>query len=348
MGVDCSCMRIDMLEDKTIITGSLHHRAPSNAYNLQSEHIEKKEEFSLPTLENTDSSQFLLTSLSRRYLAKKFLSFPSNFFNSLPHSLDFYVPEPIKEIEKLLYQIPCQVSPEVYKLSSSEIYQGGFDTYLRKTGFGLQLINNEKYLGVFVLGKREGYGRIIKANMNVYEGDFVNGEMNGEGNCIENGIRYKGMFKNGLKSGVGREEWPDKSVYFGEFLKNLKHGHGKFEWGNENKFEGQFVKGDISGTGVFLWKNGKRYQGQWKKNKMHGFGQFTWPNGKKYIGYYKRDMKHGKGTLVWPDGREYEGHWKNGLQHGIGYYKWFNKLKDQQEQRKGEWEKGTRVQWLGE
>ena len=85
---------------------------------------------------------------------------------------------------------------------------------------------------------------------------------------------------------------------------------------------------------------------QWKKYKMHGFGKFLWPDGKKYIGYYRKDVKHGDGTLIWPDGREYEGQWKHGLQHGVGYYKWYNKIKEKQEQKKGEWSKGNRVQWL--
>jgi hypothetical protein len=38
----------------------------------------------------------------------------------------------------------------------------------------------------------------------------------------------------------------------------------------------------------------------------------------------------------------------NGLQHGIGYFRWHNKVKDKQEQKKGEWANGNRVQWLNE
>ena len=347
MGIDCSCLRLDQLEEKTIITGTAsHNRAQSNAHQLQPEIIEK-DELSGETLECSDCrSQCQLSLLSRKYLAKNLLKSPSNFFEALPEPLDFYVPEVIKQIEAYLYSIPLHPPPKVYRLSASEVYQGLFDDHLRKTGLGIQMVNDEKYIGVFVRGRREGYGRIIKTDSSVYEGDFSGGMPNGEGTCIEGEIRYKGLFKNGVKSSYGREDWPDKSVYFGEFSENFKHGNGKFVWGNGNEFEGQFQHGDISGTGVFKWKNGKAYCGQWKKNKMHGFGEFLWPDGKKYIGYYRKDVKHGDGTLIWPDGREYEGQWKHGLQHGVGYYKWYNKLKEKQEQRKGEWSKGNRVQWL--
>ena len=119
---------------------------------------------------------------------------------------DFYVSSLIKETESLLYPISLKISPDVYKISSNEIYQGLFDEYLRKSGFGLQRINGEKYTGFFIRGRREGYGRVIYEDNSVYEGNFKNGMLEGEGICIERGIKYKGMFKNGKKSGIGREE----------------------------------------------------------------------------------------------------------------------------------------------
>ena len=338
-----------MLEEKTIIIAGEYHQHPQREIILRASSLDvaDKSENSDETLENSDTnSTLLLWSLAKRYLCKKSLLNPGNFFVLCNNPLDFYVSELIKETESFLYPILLKVPPEVYKISATEIYQGSFDEYLRKSGFGIQVINGEKYTGYFTKGHREGYGRVLNHGNNVYEGDFKNGKLEGEGICIERGIKYKGMFKNGLKSGDGREEWPDKSFYCGQFEKNLKHGNGKFSWSNGNEFEGDFEDGNISGEGTFKWKNGKEYKGHWKNNKMHGYGEFKWPNGKAYKGYYKKDVKHGVGTLVWPDGREYEGQWKKGLQHGIGYYKWFNKLKDKQEQRKGEWEEGNRIKWL--
>jgi hypothetical protein len=348
-------MKIELLEEKTIITLDHQRLQQSEVCPLYpaadiTENSSEKHEDSLGTTDNFEISTFLpLKTLSRKYLTKKTLLNPRNFFSLCQEPIEAYVCDPIKEIESYLCKIPNPVSPEVYKLSHNEIYQGHFTRYLRKDGMGVQVLAEEKYTGHFVRGQRHGYGRLIKATgKTYYEGNFNCGKLQGEGMCVEDGIKFTGLFVNGLKSGKGKEEWPDKTVYIGDYCNNLKHGYGKFIWGNGNLFEGQLKNGDISGTGVFQWKNGKLYSGQWKKNKMHGFGEFKWPDGKVYQGFYKKDLKHGTGRLVWPDGREYEGEWKKGLQHGLGYYKWYNKLKEKQEQRKGEWSEGNRINWINE
>lgn len=337
MGVDCSCMRTDLLEEKTILIADPNQLKKSFLAHETSEIHEN----SLETIEN---STINLTTLCRKFLVKSLK--PSNFFSILEESLSNYVDQQIQIYESYLTPVLVPTQCKVFKLSPNEYYQGAFDSLYRKTGFGVQVLNTEKYTGNFLRGFRNGFGRLVKSDGSLYEGEFFKGKLEGEGICLENGLKYRGSFRLGLKWGKGQEDWPDKTVYVGEFENNLKHGKGKFIWANGNKYKGGFESGNICGKGKFVWRNGNEYKGTWKDNQMHGFGVFKWPDGKVYTGEYKEDKKHGCGTLVWPDQREYEGQWVNGLQHGEGVYKWFNKMKGMQETRTGVWELGNRKQWL--
>ena len=75
---------------------------------------------------------------------------------------------------------------------------------------------------------------------------------------------------------------------------------------------------------------------------MNGRGKLTWPDGRKYEGNFEDDKRHGVGTYWWKDGRVYRGMWEKGQQHGKGYIR----NKPNQEEKKGLWEHGKRVQWL--
>jgi hypothetical protein len=346
MGANCSCMRFDLLEEKTILIADIHHlNYKPSTETLNHLKSTSRCENSNETSEDSDSTRSL-SSLSRRFLALKSLKSPALFFQACEKPFEAYIPERIAYIESLLSPISIPLSFPVFQLKNDEIYQGGFDDCLRKSGFGLQLLAGEKFIGYFSKGKRHGFGRLLKADESVFEGDFFEGLLEGDGICIENGIRYKGNFSKGMKAGEGREEWPDKTVYEGEYWQNLKHGKGKFEWANGNRFKGEIENGEICGVGRFTWKNGKKYKGMWKDNKMHGKGVFYWPNGDVYEGEYFEDKKHGEGKMIFADNREYEGEWTNGVQHGTGVYKWFNKMKNAQESRTGVWENGVRVKWI--
>jgi hypothetical protein len=65
---------------------------------------------------------------------------------------------------------------------------------------------------------------------------------NGEGVLqLENGIIYKGNFKDGLKSGEGIITFKDGSSYEGQFFKNYMHGKGIYKWKNDEKiYEGEW------------------------------------------------------------------------------------------------------------
>ncbi|MBF0344794.1 MAG: hypothetical protein HQL06_11250 [Nitrospirae bacterium] len=86
-----------------------------------------------------------------------------------------------------------------------------------------------------------------------------------EGNCVngigtanfENGDRYVGQWKDGVRSGQG--------TYF------LRNG---------DKFIGQFKDDKADGTGILIDHDGVEIRGQWQDGKFVGKGVLTRPDGK--------------------------------------------------------------------
>jgi hypothetical protein len=76
---------------------------------------------------------------------------------------------------------------------------------------------------------------------------------------------------------------------------------------------------------------------------MDGMGVFVWPDNRKYTGEYKDDKKEGYGIFEWADKRKYKGYWSNGKQHGEGEF--FNPKEGAW--KKGIWNDGKRVRWIG-
>ena len=85
-----------------------------------------------------------------------------------------------------------------------------------------------------------------------YEGDFVNGKIEGEGKYFsENGEYYIGQWSNGRQ-----------------------HGKGKMYYKNGNiRYEGDFINGKIEGEGKYISENGEYYIGQWLSGIQHGKGK---------------------------------------------------------------------------
>lgn len=114
------------------------------------------------------------------------------------------------------------------------------------------------------------------------------------GSFITSNGRFEGEFKNGMRTGIGKQTNNNGSSY-----------------------EGEFLDGDFNGQGTYRWANGRQYKGQFVKNRSHGFGVQTFSNG-TYKGYFKDDKPNGVGVRIYSPNNKYEGQWKNGLFHGIG------------------------------
>ena len=127
----------------------------------------------------------------------------------------------------------------------------------------------------------------------------------------QNGEKYLGEMKNGLKNGNG-------IIYYGKddsaFFKGIYEG----EW-KDDKREGKGI--------MFLnnyWTEAQKYEGEWKNDKREGKGSLICKNGNVYEGEWKEDKKNGKGKMVWNNGADYEGEWKDDKKDGKGIMIWNN------------------------
>ena len=61
-----------------------------------------------------------------------------------------------------------------------------------------------------------------------------------------NGDIYEGLYKDGLKHGLGKYTYKSEnnqtSVYEGNFISDVKHGAGQLKYMNGEIYEGQFEK----------------------------------------------------------------------------------------------------------
>ena len=192
------------------------------------------------------------------------------------------------------------------------------------TGKGiLYLRGGQKYEGNFINGELNGWCRFINSKGVCYEGLFISGLLNGKGEIIkidQNRRRhiYKGDIVNFKKEGKGKEK-TSLHTYEGEFKNDLKHGKGKIYYNNNGDFyEGDFTNGEITGKGHYVWNNKHSYIGDFECGKMHGKGVYKWADGNEYEGEYVNNIKEGEGIFKWKDGRIYKGTFVNGRPHGKG------------------------------
>lgn len=128
------------------------------------------------------------------------------------------------------------------------IFKGDFKNDL-KNGKGHEFDEDSEYLGNFVNDKREGLGVLKMKNGTIYEGnfkngeiqghgtlfwsetkyytgEFVNGKLNGIGKFIQEGVIYRGFYKNSQKHGLGHIIYPSKKInIIGNFKNDVIEGY---------------------------------------------------------------------------------------------------------------------------
>ena len=111
-----------------------------------------------------------------------------------------------------------------------------------------------EYEGSFKDGREEGKGIAKYGDGSVYTGDFLGGLRHGSGTLrgMPGGRVYEGEWKEGQKSGQGRESDGDKGwVYVGMFLDGVRHGNGVLWDANSGDalFRGRWEHGSESQRG---------------------------------------------------------------------------------------------------
>lgn len=80
--------------------------------------------------------------------------------------------------------------------------------------------------------------------------------------------RYAGEFEEGDKHGEGTEYYADgKLKYRGNFRDNLRSDYGVYYYRNGDKYEGWFAKNVPNGKGVYTFADGERFVGLFKNGQ---------------------------------------------------------------------------------
>ncbi|XP_032639447.1 MORN repeat-containing protein 1 isoform X2 [Chelonoidis abingdonii] len=177
------------------------------------------------------------------------------------------------------------------------------------------------YLGAVKAQRREGYGLYVYPNpFFQYEGEWKQGRKHGHGKLLfKDGSYYEGEFVDGEIMGNGLRYWASTgNTYSGQFVSGELHGHGVMQYKDGGKYEGEFSYGMREGHGLLVDKDGQTYQGTFYNNKKHGGGKMTFKNGDKYEGDWILDQQQGHGVLHCADGTIYEGQWRNDVFNGQG------------------------------
>jgi hypothetical protein len=173
-----------------------------------------------------------------------------------------------------------------------------------------------------------------------YEGNFVDGELEGKGKMTSPTKTYEGMFHKGVFHGEGTITYTKTGrKYVGEFENGTYHGSGVY-FGNSFTYAGTFKEGDFV-HGLICMPNGARFEGECEKYAPKQ-GTFLTKRGYKYIGALNKFNFEGYGKLIYPIRHletgelttivYYEGNFIGGKLNGQGVMVWRNGKK-----WRGEW-----------
>ncbi|KAK3765840.1 hypothetical protein RRG08_026307 [Elysia crispata] len=204
-----------------------------------------------------------------------------------------------------------------------EPYVGEKRKFLRD-GFGTYVFENSffRYEGEWMKGKKHGHGKLLMKDGTYYEGQFINGEINGNGYKFfaSSKAKYTGQFLNGEMHGHGIMTYHNGNVYEGQWYKNKKQGFGILRTSDKAVYEGTFHGHVRDGEGTQTYdgsyqklSNGDRYEGYWVLDQRNGHGDLWCADGSHYCGNFTNDMFHGAGVMTHASGIVYRGDWINGF-----------------------------------
>lgn len=174
------------------------------------------------------------------------------------------------------------------------------------------------YEGDMVNGVIQGQGRMLWNNGDSYEGSFQNGLFHGQGLMVGvDGSSYEGQFAEGAITGIGTMVYSDDEQYTGEFQYSRKHGKGILK-SFATEYQGDFFEDKYHGKGKFTDEQGNVYEGEFQDGEFHGQGNYVGTDGRKYTGEFVEGMFTGEGSYSDEQGTRYEGGFNDWIYHGKG------------------------------
>jgi len=184
------------------------------------------------------------------------------------------------------------------------IYKGRFERNAFHGEGVLEWSNKARYTGQFCGGLYHGDGTFEWPDkINVYRGQWENGEMCGRGVQTTSGEMGGGATRG------------DPIVYVGEFKQGNMEGQGHVTFvmkgGGHDQYSGEFQNSMFNGHGTFSWASGHSLSGSFSDNTCSLVGRKVYPDGQIYLGELQADLEHGKGVLM-QAGRRLIGLWQEG------------------------------------
>ncbi|XP_072831675.1 MORN repeat-containing protein 1 isoform X2 [Vicugna pacos] len=170
-------------------------------------------------------------------------------------------------------------------------------------------------------GGRQCYGVYVYPNSFFrYEGEWKGGKKHGWGKLLfRDGGYYEGEFVDGEITGEGRRHWAlTGNTYTGQFVLGEPQGHGIMLYKAGGYYEGELSGGAREGQGRLVDADGQVYCGSFHDNRRHGRGWMLFRNGDEYDGDWVQDRRQGRGVLSCADGSIYEGQWHSDVFSGLG------------------------------
>lgn len=167
-----------------------------------------------------------------------------------------------------------------------------------------------------------GYQAFVFPNKDVYEGQWKNARMHGNGVLRRAGEKdiYEGQWFLGQRNGKGTHHSATHRIFYsGSWVDNKRHGKGQL-LEPEGFYSGGFHDNCINGYGEYVFNDGHVYKGEWVQGMFHGAGILIQPSGTKYEGTWARGYEHGRGAKWFFNGDVYVGDWRYGRPHGHGMY----------------------------
>lgn len=158
-------------------------------------------------------------------------------------------------------------------------------------------------------GKGELYRVVNETPKLIYEGDFKEGAIDGEGksyDAITGEIQYQGSYISNQEHGKGISYWKGDDgveyVYEGDFHNNLKHGNGDFYINGNLVYSGEITNDLVTGYGKIYYRSDLYQRGNLA---YEGYVVDSYPNGSgilyynisgevpQFIGEFKNGKPHG-------------------------------------------------------
>ncbi|KAJ1431852.1 radial spoke protein 10, partial [Ochromonadaceae sp. CCMP2298] len=156
-------------------------------------------------------------------------------------------------------------------------FEGTFDAERIKQGPGVyvwmapgteedeSLTEKARYEGVYKDGLKHGVGKMVYPTGDVYEGEWFENKMQGEGTYT---------YKNST------------DIYSGGWADNKKAGKGTYEFGKDSSvLTGEWVEGQVT-KGQWVLKGAAVYEGEFKLGRPLGEGTFSFESGLTQGGSY--------------------------------------------------------------